>query len=808
MKHLNIRNTLLLLFPCLLCWVTAAQTAAPGTASSEGVWITHPEAGVPSPVVMTFRRDFDLERAPKTFPVQVSADNRFILYVNGQRVGAGPARSDQAHWRYERFDLAPQLKKGRNYITAQVWSFVAPVVKIEVGEKPPKAGKLNIPAAQLSAGVGFWLNAEHLDQRTLNSGTEWRVRIDKGHTAVTGLTPPSFYAAGPSEAIDAGACDWTWNTPTPANSDWMAAVLALAPGVPSPWTLEADPLPQMRYQLVDSGKVVRTDFPEAEIFPKQVVTVPAGKQVKILLRREAMVAAYPELTVSGGRGATIKMSYAEALYEPKLMKGIRDEVGDRQLRGLSDVFIADGAQRMFAPLWWRVWWYMELDVQTGDEPLTLEALKIYETGYPFQKVGRFESSDPELNQIWQIGRRTAFINAHETYMDSSYWEQLQYLGDARLQALITYAVSGDSRLPVQLINGFGDVREVGGLTPGAYPNRQANIIPPFSLLWINTMHDYWLQQPDTSVITRNLPRMREVLAWFETYLQPEGLLRRNPYWNFVDWVGQPLIPRNKFPSFEGKGDEGRSAMTSLIYLGALKDAAVLERTCGGDARLADAYEARAALIAGGVRKLCWDESRGLFADDPAKTVFSQHTNVLAIIYDVATPQEAPEILKRITKDKTIDAPEGVLSSSYYFSWYLVRALEHAGQSERYWGLLETWRDLLKLHYSTWPEERGKTRSDSHAWSAHPTADLLGLVAGIQPAAPGYASVRVAPHLGTLTSLEAAAATPKGPVEVSYRVSGDKVKVRIKCPVDLPGAFVWRGKEYPLTSRVNKFTVDR
>jgi len=63
-------------------------------------------------------------------------------------------------------------------------------------------------------------------------------------------------------------------------------------------------------------------------------------------------------------------------------------------------------------------------------------------------------------------------------------------------------------------------------------------------------------------------------------------------------------------------------------------------------------------------------------------------------------------------------------------------------------------------YEPWPESRGDTRSDTHAWSAHPTADLLGVIAGIRPGAPGYARVRIAPVLGDLTSLDAAAARPK------------------------------------------------
>lgn len=39
----------------------------------------------------------------------MSADNRFILFVNGTRNGDGPARSDLAHWRYETYDIAKAL---------------------------------------------------------------------------------------------------------------------------------------------------------------------------------------------------------------------------------------------------------------------------------------------------------------------------------------------------------------------------------------------------------------------------------------------------------------------------------------------------------------------------------------------------------------------------------------------------------------------------------------------------------------------------------------------------------------------------
>ena len=98
----------------------------------KAAWVTHPTAPLRDPVVLHFRRTLELASVPATYTVRVSADNRFILYVNGHRVGDGPARGDLTHWRYERFDLAPLLQPGQNLITATVWNFgvYAPIAQM------------------------------------------------------------------------------------------------------------------------------------------------------------------------------------------------------------------------------------------------------------------------------------------------------------------------------------------------------------------------------------------------------------------------------------------------------------------------------------------------------------------------------------------------------------------------------------------------------------------------------------------------------------------------------------------------------
>ncbi len=794
-------NTDMKIAGLLFAFAMVPGALTPAWAQADG-WISHPAAaGKGGPVVLHFRRTVDFAGVPSALPVTVTADNRFILFVNGNRVATGPSTGTLAHWRTESLDLAPYLQRGTNVIAATVWDFVrkapqAPAGLPAASALPPQVA----PISQQSAGLGFRLAGAGVS--TAEAG--WRVKIDDGHTAVNGraqVPRGRYYVASAPEVIDAAKVDWDW-TGTVEGSGWVDAV-------PAPQAaarhLIADKLPQQSFALVPPGQVVRSDLAGADAFPTRAVTVPANTRAHILLRREAMVSAYPELTVSGGTGATIKLTYGEALYDAQLKKADRDLVEDRQALGISDSFIADGMRRSFMPLWWRTWRYAELDIQTGAAPLTLESLRVYETGYPFRRLAHFTSSDAELNRIWEVGWRTALVDAHETYMDSAYWEQLQYTGDTRLQMLISYAVGGDPRLAEQAIDAFAESEADNGLEQGAYPSRSDNVIATFSLLWVGMLSDWSMQQPDRAVILRHLPRMRTILKWFEPWKGPTGLLGKNPQWNFVDWAGPPGNNRDTFPAY---GKDGGSCLMTVTWLGALRQGAALEAAFGDRPEAAaDSAEADAARDA--IRAQCWDPVRGLFADTADKAPLSQHMNALAVLYDVATPEQAPAILDRITvPGQGIDAPPELYTSTYYFAWYLIRAFEHAGRADRYPALLQTWRDLLKLHYTTWPESRGETRSDTHAWSAHPTADLLGIVAGIQPAAPGFARLRVAPVLGDLTSLDAAAATPRGLVSVRCKVEGNRLIADIDRPGNLPGDFIWRGKTYPLKAQHSHFEISK
>ncbi|MEZ4718504.1 MAG: hypothetical protein R2851_20780 [Caldilineaceae bacterium] len=67
-----------------------------------------------------FRRRVTLDAVPPRVPARMTADSRYVLYVNGQEVFRGPLRSQPRRMIYDMFDLAPYLHAGQNVIAVHV----------------------------------------------------------------------------------------------------------------------------------------------------------------------------------------------------------------------------------------------------------------------------------------------------------------------------------------------------------------------------------------------------------------------------------------------------------------------------------------------------------------------------------------------------------------------------------------------------------------------------------------------------------------------------------------------------------------
>ncbi|HTS60504.1 MAG TPA: family 78 glycoside hydrolase catalytic domain [Candidatus Acidoferrales bacterium] len=736
-------------------------------------WIAVPDSHPTEYGVYYFRRAFDLAAKPERFLVHASGDNRYQLFVNGRRVAWGPARGDLFHWRYESVDLAPHLAAGRNAVAAVVWNFSDLA-----------------PEAQVTLQTGFVLQGDGEAERIIDTGPAWRCMRDPAYSAVTSFGLRAYYVVGPGDRVNAAAHPWGWESVSFDDTRWpAAAVIGPAAGreardVHSRWMLMPRTIPAMEERAEPAMQVRRVEGAAS-----WSGSAPANSKVVVLFDQGYLTTGHPELTVSGGKDAVVRLRYAEALSP----KGDRNQIEGKQVQGNYDELVPDGgARRMFRPLWWRTWRYLQLEIETKAEPLTVDSLTATYVGYPFVRRAKFDAGVPELNRILDVGWRTARLCAHETYMDCPYYEQLQYAGDTRVQCLVSLFQTGDARLMRNAIDLLNDSRQSDGCTMSRYPTRLEQYIPGFALWWIGMVHDYWWYVEEPAFVRRMLPGVRSVLSFFEQYQKQNGSLGSLPWWRYFDWV--PEWPNGDAP----QEADGGAALFDLHLVMAYRWAAELEGALGLK-QLAGVYSDRERQLRETAQELYWDAGRQMYADTPAKQKFSQHTNTLAVLADVATGQGARDLMLRIL------TAQGLAQGALYFKFYLHQALAKVGEGDRYLDLLGDWRQMLAKGLTTFAETmdrpNGASRSDCHAWSASPDIEIPRTVLGVDSAAPGFARVAVRPHLGKLAFAEGAVPHPKGMIEARVEAGG---AVSVTLPAGVSGTFEWRGAKRDLAPGANRF----
>ncbi len=802
----------------LLCLLAAAALPAPAPAAASAAaptawtasWVRTPGSAPASYGVYHFRRAFDLPARPPSFRVHVSADNRYQLFVNGTRVARGPAKSDLQAWPYDTIDLAPHLRAGRNVLAAVVWDY---------GELAATPQHLHRAALMVQGSTRA--------ERIVDTGPAWRTARNEAFRPIG--EPPIH--VGPGDAIDGRRHLWGWEQPAFDDRAWGAAVVIgaatpkEAPNNRTYWFLVPRNIPMMEERPERIAKVRQAaGVTPPPGFParRAALQVPPRTKVRLLLDQTHLTTAYPELVLSGGEGARVRLAYAENLWGKGWDKGHRDQIEGKEFRGYYDEVIADGGvDRVYETLWWRTYRYLELTVETAQTPLTIVDLRATYTGYPLERRARWKSDAPDLDRILDVGWRTARLCAHETYMDCPYWEQLQYVGDTRIQALVSLYTSGDDRLMRNAIEQFDRSRLADQPTTSRYPSRLPQYIPPFSLWWIGMVWDHWWYRGDAAFVRRMLPGVRAVLAFFAGHQRPTGEVGRLPYWNFVDWAvdwragvppgwnvgfvqGTPkgALPRdNTAIGFVPASDpKGSSASIDLQLLLAYDWAAALERAAGSRG-LADEHARAAEALRGRIRQLYWSDARKLFADTPHLRLFSQQANALAVLGRVVEGKDAAALVERMLGDGSLT------QATLYFRHYVHEAVSQVGLGDRYLELLAPWRQLLAQGVTTWPETQDPSRSDCHAWGASPNFELYRTVLGIDAAAPGFARVRLRPSLGTLKTVAGSIPHPKGELSASFAVgAGGAVKAEVSLPPTIDGELLWRGRRHPLRPGANRLTL--
>lgn len=743
-------------------------------------WIGCPGADR-GPVVTAYRLRFEV-KSKSVARVHVTADERYELFLDGERIGRGSERGDRDNWFFETYDIP--MTKGEHVIVARVRSL----------------GGL-AAYAQMSVRPGFMLAAEGEFTPVLSTGSAaWEAKKLGGYTFVfEGMA----WGTGANLDIDASKLDQ--GVENGDGDGWLPAELLhdavngftrneIAPI----HRLKPSTLPPMLERELNVGAARFVSDIEAEdvqtvpvrskdrlsseleqwnlLKSSAQVTIPANTARRVIIDLENYYCAYPELITTGGKGSVVTIRWTEGLFESSTSerKGNRNEIDGKFFRGVGDTFRPDGGSaRRFTTLWWQAGRYVEVTVRTGDEPLTIDSLKLRETRYPLEMEGTIESSDTRFDRAVPIMVRGMQMCSHETYMDCPFYEQLMYVGDTRLEVLTTYCMTHDDRLPRKALAMFNASRQDSGLTQSRYPTRVRQLIPPFSLWFVAMVHDFALWRGDMEYVRSLMPAVRSVLDAFRSFINADGLVQAPEGWNFVDWVP------NWFSGVPLDGQIGASGIINWHTVLALQLASELEEWVDEPEMAARNFR-HAEALAERTKSAFWDERKSLFADDLSKKRFSEHAQCLAVLSGMLDAPTRQEIAKSLLSAKDLER------TTIYFTHYLFETYRKLGLIDALFDRLQLWYDLEKHGFKTTFEMPEPSRSDCHAWGAHPLYHYYASILGIRPTAPGFKEVRIEPQLGPLTHAKGKLPHPNGFITVDFTVLDGRVTGSVELPEGVTG----------------------
>jgi len=744
-------------------------------------WITDGNAPLSDYAVIMFRCPFTLDAQPENYIVHLSADNRYKFYVNGKLASIGPQGSDQANWRYETLDIAPYLQLGENVLAAEV-----------VNWGPDRY--LGI----MSSRTGFMLQGHTEKEWLVNSTNDgnWLVMQNKAYSP---LFPNwmfgvdivgGLYASNPGDNIQMAAYPADWISAAFDDSAWKPAkfIWGISTGDSFFWSIKPRTTPQVEQTQV-RFKLARTEGISVSprfVEGKEPLTILPNTKASLLLDYETVTMGFPELILSGGKDANLRITYAENMFNDDLSRGDRNDIAGKHIRGLHDIIIPDGRDGfVFSPTWYRAFRFIQFDIQTADEALTLSDYYNMATKAPVPRRAVFDCDNAEYKKIDEICWRTDAILTQDNLMSDAYYEQMMYVGDSRVHALVNLYMTGEDIWLRNAIEMFDQSRNFQGVLAGCYPTSMLVGWPGFTLVWVNMLYDFMMHCDDKEFVRRYAKSIKASFNWFEDHFSENGLIEG---YTCIDWYSEPEIPYTLNVS-------KNSAAYTLQYAEALQNAAALYEYIDMPFE-AVAFRERAEVAKAAVMAACWNEERQLLTEDPEGTFLDERPNILATVAKVGDTEFQKGLFHR-----TVDAKD-ISQSTYYFRFYYMLAMRSLGTGNRMDDVLDIWKDLLTRNMTTVPERISNQRSEAHAWSASPCIGFVRVAAGIAPAEPGYKSVEIAPELGKLNFIKASYPHYLGDIKVDLkRAKKGGVEGTVELPAGLTGTFKYNGTTLDLTEGV-------
>jgi alpha-L-rhamnosidase len=672
-----------------------------------------------------------------------------------------------------------------------------------------------------------WLNGEPVGREMGNAFLSARLREGWNVLVVkTVRMGPDWKFGVTLIPVEANGADVTWHAARGGNGDENTALLfgpigsAPVPGMPgmppSPAFAQVSPLEEMlRRGEPDSAmleKAKRVDLvwkPQENVAlqmafeplesdrtkgpqhsdnlvrpgagPAIVPTKESDAGVYVVVDFGKEVSGYVRLALKGVAGGVVDLGYSEVFQDGRI-----DILREGPMYFADRYIMKDGPQK-WELFFWKGFRYLQLDFRNCSAPVDVEKVSLLYTSYPVEYRGAFECSDPLLNRVWDVGRWTLRNCMHDAYEDTPWREQGQWLGDAQVEMLSDYVTFGATPLERKCLRQFAEGQTETGMIPANWPaaailwrGPQAPPfgIPTFMCQWVSMILDHDRYTGDHELTKVLYPHVIRLLGYLQRFENDAGLLENVPGFVFLDWIAEP-----GFVDMPGGGRSGVLTGMNCHYHRALIDAAALASSQSDEARRLE-WSRKAGRLKDAINDRLWSERDGLYVrgyrDGQLLPRLEVHDSILAIYAGVAPPDRMTRSLETLSGPKSADiVPMG---SPYFYHFYL-QALRKAGRpTQAIENIRRDYGKMLAAGATTWWEHFAGFASRSHAWSCGPSYDLPTYVLGVEPTAPAYEALRIAPQPGNLAWAKGVVPTVRGDIRVEWRRSNGRFELDAKVPM--------------------------
>jgi len=769
--------------------VAVAVEAPAETADAEWIW----DAGEAHPknYFLMVRRSFLLPSPPDAAALHITASDRYVLYVNGDYVGRGPARSDPRFKSYDTYQIGEKLKSGKNAVAVLAYHY---------GQNTSPSGPYlgNAFAAGDRAGLWAKLQVTSGSQTTVvPTGSDWLVTPALGWKRDV---PPVNPLVGFPEWYDARRDPVDWTQPGFDDTGWQPATVI--PAGERPWkSLEARDVPMMRQTEVFPVRITKTgevaESAEEHIHKRfmeevqvplehavlegpeflladdgrtaraQAKATPSGevREPFVIIDFGRQVFGFPKIKMTAPEGAVIDMITSPHLVEGRIATGAM-HLGSR--------YVARAGEQTWQHFEYRQFRYLEIAVRSG-EAVEIESVSLNAYEYPAERRGRFACSDPVLTKLWTACVDTAYLQMEDVLAIDAWRERVNWISCDIMDAIV--AGFGDTAVVRRHFRMIGRTDFGDGLLAVFVPPRHVptRVIPQHLLIWLYQVKWYYDCVGDHDFLAELYPAVKGQMDWFDQIVDQDGLITDTPYWNWFDWSSMDK--------------RGTCFATNAIYLRALEVCAEMADIVD-DSVSARRWREKAANVRRRLRGRFWNDERGLFEDAFVKGKFtgsfSEMANGLALGCDIATEDQVPRILSQFHAE----TPQGIAKPTpIWFGMILsglirVDHLEKALELTRHrYGHMIAGEEAPTI-WELWTPSSGGTRSLVHGGNA-PAFILSQEVLGIKSVGPGFKECRIeVPDLESIDWAEGVFPSVRGDIGVEWRKEGRQLAVDVDLPAGL------------------------